>query len=174
MQLGVDTELGKERIRAQTQVINRIAKASQATSVYEIPTKTSRVDGLIHVGDRLYVVEIKTRNSKITFCENGLQIYDRVGSPDNYNYVERNAYMISDSKIAQGQQVAELLSAQFFVFVYALHSDNIAYINATKLRANYDYETRLITTTQPYTQGQETDLMAMLPLNKMKILKEKK
>ena len=75
MQLGVDTELGKERIRAQTQVINRIAKASQATSVYEIPTKTSRVDGLIHVGERLYVVEIKTRNSKITICENGLQIY---------------------------------------------------------------------------------------------------
>jgi hypothetical protein len=175
--LGVDTELGRDRIKAQTQVINRIARASQATSVYEIPTKTSRVDGLIYINDTLYVVEIKTRNSKITQSQhaNGkkqIHVFDRNGSPDNYNYIERSEYMISESKITQGQQCAGLLSAKFFVFVYALHSDTIAFFDATNFRVGKDYQTKRITTRQPYTQGEETDLMAMLPLSRMKLLKE--
>ena len=174
-QLGVDTELGKERIRAQQEVIRRMAKYSGASSVYEIPTKTSRVDALLHVNNTLYVIEIKTRNSKITKGADGrFKLYDRYGDNNDFRFVPRETYMISNSKIIEGQRCAEILSAQYLVVVYAIHSDNIAYFNCTKLQAEQDYTLKTITTKQPYTNGTETDIMAMLPLDRMRVLKEKK
>lgn len=161
--LAVDTPKGKQCLREQQLVVDRMI-ASGAGSSFVAYNKAASADALFHKRSRDFVAEIKGRSC--AWVNN--KFYDV--KTKTGEWIHRDRYLISHSKVVNLQTVANLLRMDALVVAYLRHSDMVVYWNVTKYQNNKHYIVRNLVTQDTINGGYKREDCALLPVSRMQFL----
>ena len=164
MQLDSLTPRGAPYLQHQTDTAERVGFATHSR-VLETPDECV-VDYLFGKGKQVFVAEVKSRELELRNHILGRRLYD----PKKERYYD--SYMITHSKVTEGNKVAHLLRAPYYLFVKLIHSDCIVYWELSNPEVQSQIKTADTQTQRSVNGGTKVDANAFIPLNTMKVLSE--